>query len=48
MGFAAGAMLFVITDEFVPETHSRGYERVATGGLMIGGVAVLYLDVSLG
>ena len=48
MGFAAGAMLFVISDEIVPETHSRGYERVATGGLMIGVVVMLYLDVSLG
>jgi ZIP family zinc transporter len=47
MGFAAGAMLFVISDEIVPETHSRGYERVATGGLMIGVVVMLYLDVSL-
>jgi ZIP family zinc transporter len=48
MGFAAGAMLFVISDEIVPETHSRGYERVATTGLMIGVVVMLYLDVSLG
>jgi ZIP family zinc transporter len=48
MGFAAGAMLFVISDEIVPETHSRGYERVATIGLMIGVVVMLYLDVSLG
>ncbi|NHN41695.1 ZIP family metal transporter [Halorubellus sp. JP-L1] len=47
MGFAAGAMLFVISDEIVPETHSRGYERVATTGLMIGVVVMLYLDVSL-
>jgi ZIP family zinc transporter len=48
MGFAAGAMIFVISDEIVPETHSRGYERVATAGLMVGVVVMLYLDVSLG
>jgi ZIP family zinc transporter len=48
MGFAAGAMLFVISDEIVPETHTRGNERVATLGLMAGVVVMLYLDVSLG
>lgn len=48
MGFAAGAMLFVISDEIVPETHLRGHERVATLGLMAGTILMLYLDVSLG
>ncbi|MEF8853489.1 MAG: ZIP family metal transporter [Haloarculaceae archaeon] len=47
MGFAAGAMLFVISDEIVPETHLRGNERVATLGTMVGVVVMLYLDVSL-
>ena len=48
MGFAAGAMLFVISDEIVPETHLRGHERVATIGTMAGVVVMLYLDVTLG
>ena len=48
MGFAAGAMLFVISDEIVPETHLRGHERIATLGTMVGVVVMLYLDVSLG
>ncbi|WP_254532621.1 ZIP family metal transporter [Natrinema gelatinilyticum] len=48
MGFAAGAMLFVISDEIIPETHTRGYERIATLGVMAGVVVMLYLDVSLG
>ncbi|WP_225333083.1 ZIP family metal transporter [Halomicrobium urmianum] len=47
MGFAAGAMLFVISDEIIPETHARGYERVATLGLMAGTVVMLYLDTTL-
>lgn len=47
MGFAAGAMLFVISDEIIPETHQRGYERVATLGLMAGVIVMLYLDISL-
>jgi len=48
MGFAAGAMLYVISDEIVPETHRKGHERAATLGLMLGAAVMLYLDVSLG
>ncbi|ELZ20937.1 ZIP family metal transporter [Natrinema limicola] len=48
MGFAAGAMLFVISDEIIPETHTRGYERIATLGVMAGVIVMLYLDISLG
>ena len=48
MGFAAGAMLFVISDEIVPETHTRGNERLATLGVILGVIVMLYLDISLG
>ncbi len=48
MGFAAGGMLFVISDEIVPETHAHGHERIATMGTMLGLVVMLYLDVTLG
>ncbi|MFB6166110.1 MAG: ZIP family metal transporter [Haloarculaceae archaeon] len=48
MGFAAGAMLFVISDEIVPETHTGGHERIATLGTVLGVIVMLYLDVSLG
>jgi ZIP family zinc transporter len=48
MGFAAGAMLYVISDEIVPETHRPGFERLATIGTMVGVVVMLYLDVTLG
>ena len=48
MGFAAGAMLYVISDEIVPETHRKGHERFATLGLMVGAMVMLYLDVVLG
>jgi ZIP family zinc transporter len=47
MGFAAGAMLFVISDEIIPETHTRGHERVATLGVMAGVIVMLYLDIAL-
>lgn len=47
MGFAAGAMLYVISNEIIPETHRNGHSRVATAGLMIGAMLMLYLDVGL-
>lgn len=47
MGFAAGAMLYVISDEIIPETHANGNERIATLGLMAGLIIMLTLDVVL-
>ena len=47
LGFAAGAMLFVVSNEIVPETHRRGNEELATFGLMIGTVVMMFLDVTL-
>lgn len=48
LAFAAGAMLFVISDEIIPETHSNGYERQATYGVIIGFIIMMVLDVTLG
>jgi len=48
LSFAAGAMLYVISDEIIPETHSHGYERTATFSLIFGFLLMLYLDVTLG
>ena len=47
MGFAAGAMLYVISDEIVPETHRQGHERLATLGTIAGVIVMLYLDMAL-
>jgi zinc transporter, ZIP family len=47
MGFAAGAMIYVISDEIIPETHTKGHERTATLGTIFGVIVMLYLDVSL-
>ncbi len=47
MAFAAGAMVFVISDEIVPETHRKGHERSASYGLIIGFMIMLTLDVVL-
>ncbi len=48
MALAAGAMLFVISEEMIPETHSRGLERLATFSLIGGFVLMMLLDVLLG
>jgi ZIP family zinc transporter len=48
MGFAAGAMLFVISDEIIPETHRIGHERLASFGLMAGLIIMLVLDTMFG
>ncbi len=44
LGFAAGAMLFVISDEIIPETHRRGYENTATFSLLGGFAVMMFLD----
>nr|WP_249330717.1 ZIP family metal transporter [Cobetia sp. MC34] len=48
LAFAAGAMLYVISHEIIPETHRSGHQKKATLGLSIGLVLMLFLDVSLG
>lgn len=48
LGFAAGAMLFVISHEVIPESHRKGHEAFATGGLMVGFVLMMLLDTALG
>jgi len=44
LAFAAGAMLFVISEEIIPETHSRGNDREATIGVIIGFIVMMVLD----
>ncbi len=44
MGFAAGAMLFVISEEIIPETHAKGRSRIATFSLMVGFIIMMILD----
>jgi len=48
LAFAAGAMLFVVSHEIIPESHRKGHERFATAGLMVGFVLMMLLDTSLG
>jgi len=44
LAFAAGAMLFVVSDEMIPESHRKGYAREATFGLIAGFVVMMFLD----
>jgi ZIP family zinc transporter len=48
LAFAAGAMIFVISSEIIPETHRKGSKMAGTFGLMIGFVVMMVLDTTLG
>ena len=48
LAFAGGTMLYVISDEMIPETHSHGCERGATYALLVGFCVMLATDVLLG
>ena len=48
LGLAAGAMIFVVSHEVIPETHRNGHETPATLGLMLGFGVMMFLDTALG
>ena len=48
LAFAGGTMLYVISDEMIPETHAHGNERAATYSLLAGFCLMLLLDTVLG
>jgi ZIP family zinc transporter len=48
LGLAAGAMIFVVSHEVIPETHRNGHETPATLGLMMGFAVMMFLDTALG
>ncbi len=48
LAFAGGTMLYVISDEMIPETHAHGSQRGATYALLIGFCVMLLTDVLLG
>lgn len=48
LAFAAGAMIFVVVEELIPESQSHGNTDIATLSLMVGFVVMMVLDVSLG
>ena len=46
LGLAAGAMIFVVSHEVIPETHRNGHETPATLGLMAGFAVMMFLDTA--
>ena len=48
LAFAGGTMLYVISDEMIPETHAHGNERASTYSLLAGFCVMLVFDVLLG
>ncbi len=48
LAFAGGTMLYVISDEMIPETHAHGGQRGATYALLVGFCVMLITDVLLG
>jgi len=44
LAFAAGAMLFVVSHEMIPESHRKGFQREATLGVIAGFVVMMFLD----
>jgi len=48
LSFAAGAMIFVVVEELIPDSQTNGNTDVATLGLMVGFVIMIILDVALG
>jgi len=48
LSFAAGAMIFVVVEEVVPETQQDKYTDIATLGLILGFIVMMSLDVALG
>ena len=48
LSFAAGAMIYVVAEEVIPESHREGHSDIATMGVMLGFAVMMTLDVALG
>jgi ZIP family zinc transporter len=48
LSFAAGAMIFVVVEEVIPESQASGYGDLATMGCIVGFGVMMTLDVALG
>ena len=48
LAFAGGTMLYVVSDEIIPETHAHGHQRGATYALLVGFCVMLVTDILLG
>ena len=48
LAFAGGTMLYIISDEMIPETHAHGNERASTYALLVGFCVMMLVDFYLG
>ena len=48
LSFAAGAMIYVVVEELIPEAHLGEHTHVGTIGFMVGFLIMMILDVALG
>lgn len=48
LSFAAGAMIFVVVEELIPESQRGNETDLSTIGVMLGFAAMMFLDVTLG
>ena len=48
LGFAAGAMMYVVTEELIPQTQQGHHTNIGTIGVAFGFVLMMVLDVALG
>ncbi len=48
LAFAGGTMIYVVSDEMIPETHSHGYEQLATYSLITGFIVMVVMDTVIG
>lgn len=46
LALAGGAMLYVVSDEMIPETHAHGYQKLATYALVLGFVSLVFMENS--
>ncbi|TYZ68379.1 hypothetical protein PybrP1_000623 [[Pythium] brassicae (nom. inval.)] len=48
LAFAAGAMIFVVVDDLIPEANQSGNQKLATSGVIVGFIVMMAMDVALG
>jgi ZIP family zinc transporter len=48
LSFAAGAMIFVVAEELIPEAYREGNDHIATAGIMLGFAIMMAMDLGLG
>ena len=47
LAMAGGAMLYVVSDEMIPETHAHGHQKLATYSLILGFVTLVFMETGL-